>query len=73
MDRWAILSPLTCYRTLCKWVARSTLDDRFEVSRRSLEYRRGVIQWMRARHAAGGAGSPTTRSIRHPWPSIPSP
>lgn len=49
VDRWAILSPLTNYRTLCKWTSRSTLDDRFLVARYGIEYRTTVMQWMRAR------------------------
>lgn len=49
VDRWSILSPLTNYRTLCKWVARSTLDDRFLVARYGIQYRRTLMQWMRAR------------------------
>ena len=38
VDRWSILSPLTNYRTLCKWVARY-----------GIEYRRTLIDWMRGR------------------------
>lgn len=53
VDRWSILSPLTNYRTLSKWLARSTLDDRFEVARYGFEYRDSWLQWMRAKLDGG--------------------
>lgn len=53
VDRWSILSPLTNYRTLCKWLARSTLDDRFQVARAGFTYRVSWLQWMRGKMDGG--------------------
>jgi ABC-type transport system involved in multi-copper enzyme maturation permease subunit len=54
VDEWSVLSPITGYRALAKWLARSTLDDAFEVSYHGMRYRRTYIDFLRARFAARG-------------------
>lgn len=47
VDRWAILSPMSNYRTLAKWLMRSTLDDQFHVARFGIRYRETYLQYLR--------------------------
>lgn len=54
VDEWAVLSPVTGYRVLAKWLARSTLDDAFEVARHGIRYRQTYIDYLRSRLAAEG-------------------
>ena len=54
VDEWSILSPLSSYRTLAKWLARSTLDDAFKFSYFGVRYRRTYIDYVRGRMASQG-------------------
>lgn len=54
VDRWSVLSPFTGYQTVCRWLARSTLDDCFEVARYGMRYRQSYIDYLRGRFAAEG-------------------
>lgn len=54
VDEWSVLSPFTGYRVLAKWLARSTLDDAFQVSRHGIRYRQTYIDYLRGRFAAEG-------------------
>ena len=51
VDRWAILSPMSNYRTLAKWLVRSTLDDQFHVARFGIRYREACLQYLRQKLA----------------------
>jgi len=51
VDRWAILSPMSNYRTLAKWLMRSTLDDQFHVARFGIQYRETYLQYLRQKLA----------------------
>ena len=54
VDRWSVLSPFTGYRGLAKWLARSTLDDVFEISRHGIRYRQTLIDFVRGHLDAVG-------------------
>ena len=51
VDRWSILSPFTNYRTLAKYLARSTLDDLFYLARFGFEYRKTFVDYLRGKRA----------------------
>ena len=54
VDEWSVLSPVTGYRVLGKWLARSTLEDRCQIARYGFRYRESYIDFLRARFAAEG-------------------
>lgn len=54
VDEWSILSPVTGYRVLAKWIARSTLDDAFQVAYHGVRYRDTFIDYLRGRFASQG-------------------
>lgn len=49
VDRWSILSPLASYRTMAKYLARSSLDDLFHIVRYGFQYRLTYIDYLRTR------------------------
>jgi hypothetical protein len=54
VDRGSVLAPFAGYRVLAKWLARATLDDKFEVARHGFRYRQTYIDYLRGRFAVEG-------------------
>ncbi|HJP32500.1 MAG TPA: ABC transporter permease subunit [Candidatus Latescibacteria bacterium] len=49
VDKWAVLSPLTNYRSLMKYLARSSLDDLFFFSHFGQRYRVTYVDYLRTK------------------------
>ncbi|MEW6752702.1 MAG: ABC transporter permease subunit [Candidatus Latescibacterota bacterium] len=70
VDRWAVLSPFTGYQTVCRWLARSTLDDNFAVARYGIRYREAYVAYLRGRFAAQGWRRSLPESLARALPGV---
>ncbi len=51
VDRWSVLSPFTSYQVLAYQLARTTLDDLFQIGRVGRDYRQTYIEYLRSKNA----------------------
>ena len=53
VDEWSIFSPFSTYQVLSYQLARTTLDDKFYLTKAGRRYRETYIQYLRGKNAFG--------------------